>query len=196
MLTARDEMIAEDVIRLGALTTGMVARAYWPHMRSGHQMAQRRLLALYRARRLDRRAQVRADYVWVPPRSHRGDLEHALVVAQAWVELGCPKEFWTEHALGSFRADALFRMGATPYFLEVERSHNDLRTKMAKYMDTWRDRSVWSEQFALFPGLLLVVPSPAHVERAQALKGPPKHVCTLGGIPKALAALSVAAGSS
>ena len=174
----------------------MVARAHFPRMKSGHQMAQRRLLALYRARRLDRRAQVRADYVWVPPRSHRGDLEHALAVAQAWIDLGCPQEFWTEFALGSVRADALFRVGSTPYLLEVERSHNDLRAKMDRYMDTWRDRSAWSGQFASFPGLLLVVPSPAHMERAQAIKGPPKAVCTSSGIARALAALGVAAGSS
>ena len=84
----------------------------------------------------------------VPPIPQLLKLAQVLGVDPAWLELGCPKEFWTEHALGSFRADALFRMGATPYSLEVERSHNDLRTKMAKYMDTWRDRSVWSEQFA------------------------------------------------
>lgn len=196
MLTPRDERIAQDIVRIGALTTSQVARAHFPRMASSQRMAQRRLLALREAKRLDRRAQVRGDYVWLPARSRMGDIDHRLMIAQAWVELSTPRDFWTEYTLGPLRADALFWLGSRAFLLEVERSHNDLARKLARYTDAWRDKALWREQFAEFPYLLLIVPSPAHVERAAAMPSPPKTVCTIGSLARSLPLPSTPARST
>lgn len=132
--------------------------------------------------------------MWVPLRSRKGDIPHMLAVTQAWIDLSCPQDFHTEFVLGSVRADALFWQGSLPFCLEVERSHNDLEHKLTKYLDTWRGGS-WRELLPSFPYLLLVVPSPAYIERAEALQGPPRIVCTPSQVAQAATAAYTAARS-
>lgn len=158
-------------------------------------MAQARLLALYRVKRLDRRYQHGRDTVWVPWRSRTGDLAHHLAVAQAWVDLGTPSEFATEYVIDGLRPDALFYIGSQAFFLEAERSHNSTQRKMQAYHDLWRG-GAWRDRFPAWPHLLLVVPSPAHVARAEGIPSPPKTVCTPSQVAQAASLAYTAAKSS
>lgn len=189
-------MIAQTVTRLGAITTSQVTKAFFKGP-SAQRMAQARLLALYRARRLDRRAQHGRDNVWVPWRSRSGDLQHRLAIAQAWLDTGMPSDFEREYAIGPVRADALFWIGRVPMFLEVERSHNAIARKMEGYMALWRERKAWRDRFGEeFPHILIVVPSEVYVERALALPSPPKTVCTPSGVARAVSSAFTVAKSS
>ena len=166
------------------------------HGPSAQRMAQARLLALYRAKKVDRHYQHGRDNVWVPTRSKGGNVPHMLAVAQGWIDAGMPSDFEREYVVGHVRADALFWIGRTPYFLEVERSHNSLARKIEGYQALWRDHGTWQEQFASFPFLLVVVPSPAHVERAESIPSPPKAVCTASQLAQVVSSTFTRARSS
>ena len=181
MTTLRDEAIVDLVALLGAMTTGQIERALFAG-RYSRRTAQRRLRALREARRLTAVGhRAMGDFVWTPAKRRYGDLEHRIAVSQVYCDLGCPHEWTGEFVLGQLRADALFWLAGRPWLLEVERSHNDLGRKLEAYRNVWQGRE-WRDLFAEFPRILLVVPSPAHIARAEALPSPPKVVCTPGAV--------------
>lgn len=164
---------------LAAVTTTQARRAI-PFPSSG--TAQRALRRLWEARRISRHRSTAPGGEWIwTPRRVPGDIPHRLAIADCYIALGCPRDFHPEFRIGLIRADALFWLDGRPWWLEVERSHNDLADKMRRYLLTAAGLE-WRDLWRTFPRLLLVVGSPAKVASAESIPSPPKTVSTISMI--------------
>lgn len=175
-MTARDDLLCDLVTRLGAVTTSQARQAAgFPSPAT----AQRALRRLWQERRISRHRSTTPGGEWIwTPRRVPGDVAHRLAVAECYVALGCPRDFHPEFRIGTVRADALFWREGRPWWLEAERSHNDLAGKLRRYTLLAASRE-WRDLWPTFPVLLLVVRSPAAIPRAEALPSPPKVVRTI-----------------
>ncbi len=187
MVTPRDEQIAEAIVRLGAMTTDQVARAFFEGA-SALPSAQRRLRALEQENRVRRSyalSRSKGSSVWLAPRFQGVDVKGRLLVSDIWVALDKPIVFVPGFTLGSVRADAIFELAGVPFLLEVARSRKDIAQRLERYDTAWREFR-WRRTFKTFPHLLLVVPEGKDIDRAFQIPSPPKTVCTTANASKAL----------
>jgi hypothetical protein len=159
LITERDQAIIDFISKVGAATSGQIARIFCRELKQSRCIANRRLASLYRLKKLKReRPFINQEYIYF---CDKGILEHKLTVAEFYANLfnlpGKILKFEVEKPLDNIRPDIicdyLYKNNVYQYFGEVHLSTKPFNQD--KY-ELFFESGKYKQWYSVFPRIIII----------------------------------------